>query len=216
MKGISNIWIAVILVVAIMASAGLVTWYSTTLRVVPAVEYAGYFDEVGRATLETPFSVQDFDISPVVFSDEDQTTAGVANLTVENGSTVSGDKYLYIYIKTRKKSKSLTLEMDMDDSGSFTEDTVSVKEATLKDYDSGDVVAEIDEGQLVDNGWKSSILDQGEYILEIIFKIAPTTASATEGATDKIAELSGELDSPDADSDKPTEFEDFLIQVVTE
>jgi len=209
--------IVAILVIATFGFIALFQMYYPPAAVVaPAVKYEGYFRNVGLDIddLDNPWNIQDFDeINPVVFEDEDQVTAGNATLELENGTSVD-DKYtLYLYIRTEKTSRGLKLEFDQDDTGQFSEDTVAIAEASLLDYDTQDEVYSISIPELLKGDYKTGVLSEGEYILKLVFRIKGATVSATEGTLDEIGKLSGELDSPDADSDDPTEFEDFLITV---
>jgi len=221
MKGISAIVMLVALLAILgVALFGIVTYRLAVPAVVPAVKYDGVWKQVGMSisNLESPWKAQDFDeINAVVFSDEDQVTAGNATLQLENGTTVDTEYTAYIYLEIDGTPRVATFDWEWDTSGNVSEDNVKIDEAVIYDYDDPTVeIATLDTNAL-NNEDKVTVtgLKDGEYILKLTFRFYSVTTPSAEGTRDTIGYLSGELDSPDAPDDEPTEFEDFKFDVLT-
>ena len=215
-KGISGGMLALIFTVILIFGLifTYIGWLAVTKVKVPVV-YDGEFGDVGlsKTQLEDPF-YSHFDIYAVTWSDDEQSLAGNATLKVENGSTISMARTyqadIYFEIK-HGDVESLTLEYDADDTGVFNTSSIKLKEASIWNYKTGE---KIDTITIEDNEftYTSGPMSAGDYVLRLVYEtITDITVSATEGTTDTIGTLDGDLRTT-GDRD---EFNDFLITTLT-
>ena len=214
----NKIWALALALVAVSVIAGAATYYlvskpaavttTTPQPTIQVTKYEGEFKIVGldRDQLESPF-YSDFEINPVVFENDEQKTAGNATLALKNGTTVNAkDFQLDLYIKIRGTAENLNFEYDADDNGNANRDTMKLKEVSWWNYDDATKLKDItveDDGFDADLGVTTS----GEYVLRMVYHAVGLEVPATDGTTDLIGTLDGEIKS---DGDQ-TEFSDFGI-----
>jgi len=220
MKGISSVVMLVALIAILSMALFGIVMYRLAVPAVPAIEYDGVWKQVGMSisNLESPWSSQDFDeINAAVFSDEDQTTAGNATLQLENGTTVDTEYTANIYLEIDGTPRVVKFDWEWDTAGNVSEDYVRIDKAIIYDYDDPTVkIATLDVDAL-NNEDEVTVtgMGDGEYILKLVFRFYSVTTPSAEDTRDTIGYLSGELDSPNAPDDEPTEFEDFKFDVLT-
>ena len=190
-------------------------WYGTTYVAAPAKVYDGYFKTVGKPSeWDSRWLGMDFsEINNVVFSDDEQTSAGNATYEVENGTTIRHENLLaHVYIEIDGGwVRDVELEYNADDSGNFTSDNTILTEAALYDYDTG---AKLYEATIDKDGeFTLTIpeLDEGEYVLKLEWYVTEATVPSTEGTTDTVGTLDGKLRTEE--TDEPDRFTDFTFYI---
>lgn len=210
----------VIAAIAALAVAGIVTQGSTTEDVDQAdMTFASVATE-DVSQMDAPWQAgNDLNtINQVVYTDEDQTTAGNATFNFENGTTIDDDYTSYINVEVDGSNPApLTLMTEFENTGEFDEDNTNVQNVQLRDYDETDVVGNFDDLSVQQEEEVTvSGVEDGKYVLQMDYEFQSVTTNSAEGERDTVLTVDAELDSPDADSDEPTEIEDFSYDVLTE
>jgi len=213
MKGaVKAIWaiLAIIFLAVFAYYVGVVV--PATVR--PAVTYDGEFDVVGLPTngLEDPFYTDFSTVTNVAWTNDVQSTAGSANMSVPNTTDFAPgtEHQLDLYIKIDGPVENFNLEATRLSTAYFNETYYKVVSAGLYDYDSGSKLFDIpvEDGEF---DFDTGILAKGEYVLRVTFRAIKTIdlGSITSATTYTIMKISGQLDT-EGDID---EFQDFTVNI---